>query len=186
MMSCLVNIGRDGRLKITVWVSPLGCSFAYWWRFLVGANLPIANITSCSYEINNVLSDDSVSDCPTLVFRASSRKSRGLGFASTSTHVRIPHKSSATGHSILYDNLLSHRFISYYHTTPKNMMPDNQKPHTPTYQVVYHLNSNCTALSLMVRILFMRNRFRFIFKISGLRRYAANHDQKYCTSSAPT
>ena len=77
-------------------------------------------------------------------------------------------------------------FISYYHTTPKNMMPDNQKPHTPTYQVVYHLNSNCTALSLMVRILFMRNRFRFIFKISGLRRYAANHDQKYCTSSAPT
>jgi len=26
---------------------------------------------------------------------------------------------------------------------------------TPTYQVVYHLNSNCTALSLMVRILFM-------------------------------
>ena len=56
-----------------------------------------------------MLSDDSVSDCPTLVFRASSRKSRGLGFASTSTHVRIPHKSSATGHSILYDNFLSHR-----------------------------------------------------------------------------
>jgi len=76
-------------------------------------------------------------------------------------------------------------FISYYRTTPKTMMPDNQKPHTPTYQVVYHLNSNCTALSLMVRILLMRNRFRFIFKISGLRRYAANHDQKYCTSSAP-
>ena len=105
-----MNIGRDGCLKITVWVSPLGWSFVYW-CLSVNANLPIVNITSYSYEINNVLSDDSVSDCPTLVFRASSCKSCGLGFASTSTHVCIPHKSSATGHSILYDNFLSHHHI---------------------------------------------------------------------------
>ena len=42
-------------------------------------------------------------------FPMSSRKSRGLGFASTSTHVRIPHKTSTTGHSILHDNFLSFR-----------------------------------------------------------------------------